>query len=175
MDRLKFLLLAGLLALVVAAIAAGPASAKGGNTDNVKRCQNGGWANLYDANTGLRFINQGGCVSYGARGRAYAGFELNSQPFGCNIGKGGSIFSCFWGSVSGFGLAPNAPIRVSSSAGPVTGLTFPTTTDANGNVNVELDVPCDLSITGYNAITTTPSGATITSNTVDGPGVPCIP
>jgi hypothetical protein len=86
----------------------------------------------------------------------------------------GTEFECFWGSVFGFGLAPNAPIQVSSGAGPI-GLNFSLTTEANGSVDADLNLTCDLSITGYHAITTTPSGATITSNAVDGPGVECAP
>jgi hypothetical protein len=168
MDRLKLLSLAGVLAVAVSMVAAGPAAAKGGNTDNLNGCQNGGWANLYDANKGLRFTNVGGCVSYGARGQAYAGFQLTAQPGGCV--KGGS--ECSWGGISGFGLAPNAPIQVFSSAGAET---VNVTTDANGNVGAPLNLVCDFNATGWHAVTTTPTGATITSNAVETPGVECSP
>jgi len=67
MDRLKFLLLAGVLALVVAAVAAGPASAKGGNSANAHLCQMGGWQSLFTASGGT-FASQAECVSYGAGG-----------------------------------------------------------------------------------------------------------
>jgi len=68
MNRLKFVLLAGVLALVVAAVAAGPASAKGGsNSANAKQCQKGGWQNLYQSD-GARFASEEACVSYGAQG-----------------------------------------------------------------------------------------------------------
>ena len=168
MNRLKCLLLAGVLAVAVSVVAAGAATAKGGNTDNVKRCQNGAWANLYDANKGLRFTNVGGCVSYGARGQAYAGFQLAAHPGGCR--KGGS--ECSWGGISEFGLAPNAPIQVFSSAGAAN---VNVTTDASGNVGAPLNLVCDFNATGWHAVTTTPSGATITSNTVETPGVECSP
>ena len=68
MARWLRLLVAVTMALVVCVAAAGPAAAaKGGNSDNAKRCQKGGWQSLFDA-TGERFVNQGDCVSYGAQG-----------------------------------------------------------------------------------------------------------
>jgi hypothetical protein len=62
------ILVAGATTLVLCVAAAGPAAAaKGGNSENAKRCQKGGWQSLFDANGG-RFANQGDCVSYGAQG-----------------------------------------------------------------------------------------------------------
>jgi hypothetical protein len=53
MGRLKCLLLAGALAVAVAAIAAGPASAaKGGKRANAHACQHGGHKTLFEAQTG---------------------------------------------------------------------------------------------------------------------------
>ena len=68
MTRWLRLLVAVTVAVAVCVVAAGPAAAaKGGNSDNAKRCQKGGWRSLFDA-TGERFVNQGDCVSYGAQG-----------------------------------------------------------------------------------------------------------
>ena len=69
MGRLRCLLLAGALAVAVAAIAAGPASAaKGGNSANAHACQRGGHETLLEAETGQPFKNTGDCASHGARG-----------------------------------------------------------------------------------------------------------
>ena len=162
MNRLRFFLLAGVLALVVAALAAGPAAAKGGNTDNVKRCQNGGWANLYNANTGLLFGNQGACIAYGAKGQAYAFLEVVQEFTNCPA-------QCFGGSLSGFGLAPDTLVEVSSSFGSSSILK----TDMNGNLDPEnnfINLFCGA--TDVRATTNTPTGATITSKTVDSPCPP---
>ena len=59
---------AGVLALLVAAVAATPASAvAGGNSANAKLCQNDGWKTLYRGD-GSTFASQGDCVSYAAQG-----------------------------------------------------------------------------------------------------------
>ena len=47
------------------------------------------------------------------------------------------------------------------------------TTDANGNVGAPLNLVCDFNATGWHAVTTTPTGATIVSNAVETPGVEC--
>ena len=68
MDRLRYLLLAGALAVVVAAMTAGSAvAAKGGNSANAHLCQNGGWQTLVTP-TGGTFADEAACVSYGAHG-----------------------------------------------------------------------------------------------------------
>jgi hypothetical protein len=68
MDGLKCLLLAGALAVAVAAIAAGPASgAEGGNSANAHACQHGGHETLFEGETGDPFKNTGDCASHGAR------------------------------------------------------------------------------------------------------------
>ena len=70
MERLKCLFAVGALAVVVSAVAAGPAAAaKGGNNDTAKACQQGGWQTLVP-NLGDRFANQGDCVNDGAKGSA---------------------------------------------------------------------------------------------------------
>jgi hypothetical protein len=69
MGRLKCLLLAGALAVAVAAMAAGPASAaEGGNSANAHACQHGGHETLFEGETGAPFKNTGDCASHGARG-----------------------------------------------------------------------------------------------------------
>jgi hypothetical protein len=69
MGRLKCLLLAGALAVAVAAMVAGPASAaKGGNRATAHACQHGGHKTLFEAQTGQPFKNTGDCASQGARG-----------------------------------------------------------------------------------------------------------
>ena len=57
------LLAAGVLCLGLAPVA----SASGGNSDNAKLCQMGGWQNLVRSD-GSSFTSDGACVSYGARG-----------------------------------------------------------------------------------------------------------
>ena len=109
MDRLEWLLLVGAVALVVAAMGAGPAAAaKGGNSQNAKLCQKGGFADLNDATTGLRFTSQDACVSYGAKGNTYSSLRATDT-----VGCGGGC----WGTVSGSGLQP-APRSTSSSRPP---------------------------------------------------------
>jgi hypothetical protein len=88
MGRLKWLLLAGALALVVAAIAAGPALAKGGgNSANAKLCQNGGWQSLFTA-TGGTFADQGECVSYAAQGGTIVTEPPNAWRAACEANGG---------------------------------------------------------------------------------------
>jgi len=60
---------------------AGVSAAKGGNSGNVTRCLEGGWADLYNANTGRLFSNQGACIAYGARGQAYALLEVEANTY----------------------------------------------------------------------------------------------
>ena len=73
MERLKLLVVAGVLAVAVSVVGAGPAvAAKGGNSDNAHRCQKGGWESAFTT-TGGTFANQGDCVSYGAQGGTVLG------------------------------------------------------------------------------------------------------
>jgi hypothetical protein len=68
MERLRCVLVTGMLAVVVGVVAAGPAvAAKGGNNDTAKACQHGGWKTLGSA-AGDAFANQGDCVNDGAQG-----------------------------------------------------------------------------------------------------------
>jgi len=69
MGGLKRVSLAGVMAVAVAVIAAGPASgAEGGNSANAHACQHGGHETLFEAETGDPFKNTGDCASHGARG-----------------------------------------------------------------------------------------------------------
>ncbi len=63
---MKCMWMAGVLTLVVAAVAAAPAGAAG-NNDNAKLCQKDGWQQTFRSD-GSPFANQGACVSYGAQG-----------------------------------------------------------------------------------------------------------
>ena len=63
---MKRMWMVGALALLVAALAAAPASA-GGNSANANLCKKGGWQTLVKADATL-FKNQGDCVSYAVRG-----------------------------------------------------------------------------------------------------------
>ena len=68
MHRLRGLFVIGALAVVVGAVAAGPAAAaKGGNNDTAKLCQKGGWNTLV-SHSGDSFANVGDCVNDGAHG-----------------------------------------------------------------------------------------------------------
>ena len=68
MRGVKRLSLAGVLALVLAAVAATPAGAvRGGNNDNAKLCQQGGWMTVTRSD-GTHFTSQDECASYGAEG-----------------------------------------------------------------------------------------------------------
>ena len=96
MDRLRFLLLAGVLAVAVSVVAAGPAAAaKGGNNDTAKACQHGGWKTL-GSRTGDPFANQGDCVNDGAQGRApFAGQAACAQVNGTFVVDGvGALWEC---------------------------------------------------------------------------------
>jgi hypothetical protein len=61
-------LIVGLIVVAASAAIMVPlAFAGGGNSDNAKACQQGGWQNLVRQD-GTGFNNQGECVSYGAQG-----------------------------------------------------------------------------------------------------------
>jgi hypothetical protein len=56
MHRLTCLMVIGALAVVISAVAAGPAAAaKGGNSDNAHACQQGGHTNLFEVESGNPF------------------------------------------------------------------------------------------------------------------------
>ena len=163
MDRLKCLLLAGALALVVVAVAGGPASAaRGGNSDNAHGCQQGGHENRFEAETGNPFKNAGACASHGARGGAIAPLQVLTDTYPCLHFEG----TC-WGTVSGSGLRPGgAWVAIDAS----TGVPFVFgETDATGSVSLKLDLACGGTITSVRASAETSAGANIVSPTVDAP------
>jgi len=63
---MKKIIFALLIAAATAAIIV-PLALAGGNSDNAKKCQNGGWQNLVRQDS-TGFNNQDECVSYGAHG-----------------------------------------------------------------------------------------------------------
>ena len=132
------------------------ASAGGGNSANAKLCQKGGYANLYNASTGLAFTSQGACVSYGAHGNTYSSLTVTPST----SANGATV------SVSGFGLQPGSTVTIhytSTTSGSGFALI-----DANSSGGVvgsitEIDCPATLSVS---ATGTTSAGATITTPTV---------
>jgi hypothetical protein len=99
MHRLSRVVIIGVLAVAVGALAAGPATAaKGGNSDSAKACQHGGWKTLVPAGGGT-FANQGDCVNDGAQGRppllGSAGQAACADVGGSfRTQKGGGAWSC---------------------------------------------------------------------------------
>jgi hypothetical protein len=102
---MKRMCIAGVLALAVVTLAAGPASAAaGGNSDNAKLCQKGGWVKLFRSD-GSRFANQGDCASYGAHGNTIL-IEPNAWQAACE--QAGGTFSISDKDVFGRALTPPA-------------------------------------------------------------------
>ena len=163
MDHLKRFLLAGALALVVVAVAAGPASAaKGGNSDNAHACQQGGHQNRFEAETGNPFKNAGACASHGAKGGAIASLQVLTDTYPCVHFEG----TC-WGTVSGSGLRPGGAwiaIDASTAEPFVFG-----ETNATGSLSQKLDRACGGTITSVRAFSETSAGAKIASPIVDTP------
>ena len=97
MQRLKWLVVIGALALMVGVVEAGPATAaKGGNNDTANLCQQGGWQTLV-TRTGEDFKNQGDCVNDGAQGSApFAGKAACTQAGGTFVvgGIGPTLWQC---------------------------------------------------------------------------------
>jgi hypothetical protein len=153
--------LALLATTVVCLSQAAVASAGGGNSANVKLCQNGGYASLYNASTGLPFTSQGGCVSYGALRNPYS--SLTASP---TIDPDNGS----WGEFSGFGLQPGSDITIWGTidgfSTPIEGGPVP----ADGKLpNLTGTVSCGHGWSDLYAISTTSAGATITSNAINSP------
>ena len=84
MGRVRGVLVAGVLAVAVCAVAAGPAvAAKGGNNDTAKLCQHSGWKTLVP-DVGGTFANQGDCVNDGAQASGFS--DANGSETCGNIG-----------------------------------------------------------------------------------------
>jgi hypothetical protein len=158
MGRWKRFCVAGALALLVPALAAGPAfAAKGGNKAAADACNQGGFAAIHHVG-GSPFASQRECVGAGAKGEA--GLGITSSTYSCG--------NTCWGAVVGFGLAPQTTIRF-FAATPLPGEFGDDLTDANGNVNDRLDLSCGSNWTGVYATATTADGSLITSNVVNTP------
>jgi|1185.fasta_scaffold1116880_1 hypothetical protein len=101
MHRLRCLLVAAALAVVVSVAAAVPAgAAKGGNSDNAKLCQKGGWTSLF-SETGDTFAHPGDCVNDGAQGHSVfttageaACHKLTGSDFG--VGPAPIVWTCLF-------------------------------------------------------------------------------
>ena len=67
MGRVRGVLVAGVLAVVVCVVGASPAfAAKGGRSGHAYACQQGGQRFSLEAETGNPFKNAGDCTSHGA-------------------------------------------------------------------------------------------------------------
>jgi hypothetical protein len=161
MDRVKYLLLAGTLALMVLAVGAGPsAAARGGYSDNAHACQQGGHVNLAHPSTGLAFENAGDCASHGAKGNVYSSLQVLTNTYPCPDG------TC-WGTVSGSGLMGESDWLVFIlESGDLLGSGI---TDATGSVSEKLVLPCGGGLSGVLAHSTTSAGARINSAEVNSP------
>ena len=94
MGRVRGVLVAGVVAVAVSVVVAGPAlAAKGGNSDNAHACQQGGHENRFEAETGNLFKNAGDCASHGAQGGATASVQIEIRTYFC---PGSSTEMC-WG------------------------------------------------------------------------------
>jgi hypothetical protein len=170
-SMLGLALLAALASTLV--LAGGALAAGGGNSDNAKLCQKGGWQALMDSSAN-QFANDGACVSYGAQGGAiYDLARIHVEP--CET----QPFDGLCVSTSGFGLAPTTFVTT-----PLLKNGVPVTTEflivqADGTVNgspfAHFEAPCvagnvySATATGTSAdslsVPTAP-GIPITSNTV---------
>jgi hypothetical protein len=159
MVRLRYLLLAVVVALSIVAIGAGTAAAAtGGNNDNAHACQQGGHESRFEAETGNAFKNAGACASHGAKGGAIASLEILTNTYPCSAG------TC-WGTLIGSGLKPNTVWTVVSFAGPLRA----DFADATGSVNERLNINCGGSLSDVRAASTTAGGAVIQSPFVQPP------
>jgi hypothetical protein len=166
MDRLRCVLIAMAVAVVVCVVAAGPAvAAKGGNRDNAHACQQGGHENRFEAETGRPFKNAGDCASHGAQGgdTSFLGID-NSGTYTCH-----QALTC-WGTLSGSGLKPGAQWTVckpsvESCVNHVTG-----TVAAGGTIDaVQVLLLCGQEFDTAQAQSTTSAGQEINSAFVHAP------
>jgi hypothetical protein len=138
MHRLSGLVVIGALAVAVGAVAAGPAAAaKGGNNDNAHACQQGGFANRFDGETGRPFTNVGDCANNGAQDQpsAFLGLDV-SAPYPCT-----DTNDFCWGRLFAGGLAGGAMWQVVNSA--THAVLASGNADSTGSVNgVILNLPC---------------------------------
>jgi hypothetical protein len=165
MHSLKCLVVIGALAVAVSMVGAGPAFAvKGGNNDNAHACQQGGFANRFDGETGRPFTNAGDCANNGAQDQPSAFLALDvSDSYPCP-----NTNDFCWGRVDAGGLANGAIWKVENPS--THALLASGNADSTGSVNdVILNLPCPAPAV-VQISSTTPSKATI-SRLVDPQGV----
>jgi hypothetical protein len=137
MDRIKGLLLAGMVPVVVCGLAAGPAgAAQGGNRDAAHACQQGGHENRFEAETGNPFKNAGDCAGHEAQGGSTATLKLTTDTYPCGTG------CTYWGYVYITGLSPGEDWVITTNGGMGYTVVIEKT-DVNGNVNgYQANLPC---------------------------------
>jgi hypothetical protein len=93
-TRWRTVIACALCAVGVPLLTGGAQAANGGNSDNAKACQNGGWQQLVRAD-GSEFKNQGACVSYAAQGGTLKPKQTPQQQWTatCLAGTGSPDFS----------------------------------------------------------------------------------
>ena len=157
MKSLRIAVAITFAALIVAAVAAGPAVASNGNSDAAHACQHDGWNTMVDPATGVAFKNQGDCVSSAThRGPA----SLVVTPTVSEDGLG-------WGDVTGSGLLPGSSWSASATSGSGLHITVSTFVAADGTINSGPILSCGAGYHSFSATATTASGQPITSNTID--------
>ena len=143
MGRVRGVLVAGVLAVVVSAVAVGPAAAaKGGNSENAHAYQQGGHENLFEAPTGVEFKNAGDCANSGAKGVALGFLAIvDVDPVGTfyQCPNDPSIF-CF-GGVSWAGLDPNTFVAVQITNSNNTGV-IRNLPSGSGTGSLDLNLSC---------------------------------
>ena len=138
MRRLWCLVVIGVLAVAVSVVGAGPAAgAKGGNSNNAHACQQGGFANRFDAETGRPFTNAGDCANNGAKGQPSAFLDLDvSDSYPC----ADTNDSC-WGRLTAGGLADRASWTIEDASTHIPLASG--NADSAGSVDdVILNIPC---------------------------------
>ena len=105
------------------------AAADGGNSENAKACQKGGWKNLL---TGAhdRFSSAGDCVSYAAQGGRLFAPELT---FNCSPGLFYGTYQIWW---TGIRFTPDSTGVARSWSTLSFDTTWAVTTDADGDVYI---------------------------------------
>ena len=144
-------------ALVMAAVAAGPAVAANGNSDAAQACQHDGWKTMTDPATGQPFKNQGGCVSSAAHSK---GASLVVSPTVSADGRS-------WGVVTGSGLLPGSLWSADvKGSGFIGGLELRSFVPDDGTINFGPLWSCGQGFHDFSASATTAGGDPITSGTI---------
>jgi len=158
MGRGTCSLVAGAMAVLVSMAGAGAgAEARSPSAGSAALCQRGGYTNLYNARTGARFTDEVACVAYGLNGNPYSSLVVTANR---------ACRGACWGSVSGFGLKPGAPIRIGATAGLFPN---PPLVDRRGTISGLLGLDCGYGWSGVYATSRTSAGAPIRSNAVNSP------